>query len=507
MVWLRRLSQTAFFLLFVYILWSTTYPLTGGISPNLIFSLDPLVVFVTALSERAVLSGMGLAAAMLALTFVLGRFFCGWVCPLGFCIDLGARLGASRRRNFTRFIRARRSKYYLLGFLGVLAILGFQWAWFLDPVVIAARFVSLNLIPLTVKASDKFLAFLLKTFGLYGAPLDFYRWLKEGALGVNAHVFTHSIFILVIFAAIVLAAEFHRRFWCRLLCPLGALYALVARFSLLRRVVRGCISCGNCRENCRMTAIADGASYDPAECILCMDCIYDCAAAETRFSFLRPPVEKPEEERGISRREFLSLAGAALPAASLGATPAAEARPLIRPPGALPEDSFLDRCIRCGNCMKVCLTNGLQPVMFESGLRGIWTPRLVPAVGYCEYNCNLCGKVCPVGAIADLPPPKKKKFKMGQAFIDRELCLPWKKEQECLVCEEHCPVPEKAIKLNPVPGKGKLKRPCLDEELCTGCGICENKCPLRPQRAIRVYPPGAELPEQEACLAKSHAAH
>ena len=76
---------------------------------------------------------------------------------------------------------------------------------------------------------------------------------------------------------------------------------------------------------------------------------------------------------------------------------------LIRPPGSLEEKEFLKRCVKCGECMKVCITNGLQPTLLEAGLEGIWSPILIPRIGYCEYRCTLCGQVCPTGAIKRLP--------------------------------------------------------------------------------------------------------
>jgi ferredoxin len=163
---------------------------------------------------------------------------------------------------------------------------------------------------------------------------------------------------------------------------------------------------------------------------------------------------------------------------------------VLRPPGARPEAEFVDRCIRCGNCMKVCLTNGLQPVLFEAGARGMWTPRLVPAIGNCAYNCNQCGLVCPVSAIEPLPLERKQEFRIGEARVNREICLPWAKGRQCLVCEEHCPVPDKAIKRERIPGRRDgLCGPRVEDRLCIGCGLCENKCPLRPRRAIEVRPP------------------
>ncbi len=139
--------------------------------------------------------------------------------------------------------------------------------------------------------------------------------------------------------------------------------------------------------------------------------------------------------------------------------------------------------------MKVCVTNGLQPTLLEAGVQGLWTPQLVPEIGYCEYNCNLCGQACPTQAIAQLPLEKKKIVKLGRAEIDKTKCLAWAKHEECLVCEEHCPIPDKAIKVfeDNVDGAVVLK-PVVDNDLCIGCGICQSTCPARPDRAIVVNP-------------------
>jgi polyferredoxin len=498
LVLLRRASQLLFLAFFVYVLWSTTYPMKGGVDPHVLFKTDPLVMFATAVAERTLISGLEVAALMLVLAFVLGRFFCGWVCPMGTSIDIAGKLVRFLRRPFSQMPRLRKVKFALLAAIFASALFGLQLAWPFDPIVIAGRFVSLNLIPGAVNGAEKAVSWLVRTFGLYGYPLDLYRWLREGPLGVNAYLFRHAVVVLAVFLAVAGLASLHRRFWCRVLCPLGALYGLVARFALLKRTPSGCIRCGNCVPDCRMGAINDDSSYDAGECILCMDCVYTCKAGETRFRFRREPKPAPEppseEGRGLTRREFVALAAgslAAVPAASTAAVAGKPAPGVIRPPGALPGSRFLDQCIRCGNCMKVCVTNGLQPAVLEAGMRGIWTPMLVPDIGYCQYNCNLCGTVCPVEAIRPLPLPEKHAFRLGTAHVDRSICYPWRDHEECLVCEEHCPVPTKAIKRVPVPGKGRrVMGPVVDEKLCIGCGICQNKCPQRPVRAIIVAPKG-----------------
>ena len=115
----------------------------------------------------------------------------------------------------------------------------------------------------------------------------------------------------------------------------------------------------------------------------------------------------------------------------------------------------------------------------------MWTPRVVARHGYCEYNCNLCGQVCPSGAIQPAQlEMKQKELRMGTAYFERNRCIPWYRNEDCLVCEEHCPLPEKAIKFDPrqviLPnGETRMvKFPYVDESLCIGCGICVTKCPV-----------------------------
>ncbi|NIQ96233.1 MAG: 4Fe-4S dicluster domain-containing protein, partial [Desulfuromonadales bacterium] len=156
---------------------------------------------------------------------------------------------------------------------------------------------------------------------------------------------------------------------------------------------------------------------------------------------------------------------------------------LVRPPGAVEEEEFLRRCIRCGECMKVCIGSALHPAFLEAGASGLWTPLLVARLGYCEYNCTLCGQVCPTGALRELKLEEKKKEVIGLAVIDKNRCLPFARGEECLVCEEHCPTGEKAIVFEHrdvlVNGKIRnLKFPKVVKKLCIGCGICETKCPV-----------------------------
>jgi formate hydrogenlyase subunit 6/NADH:ubiquinone oxidoreductase subunit I len=141
--------------------------------------------------------------------------------------------------------------------------------------------------------------------------------------------------------------------------------------------------------------------------------------------------------------------------------------------------------------MKVCPTNGLQPSIFESGINGLWTPRLIPRIGGCEKNCTMCGQVCPTNAIRNLPLEEKTYVKIGTAAIDRSRCIAWEQDKICLICDEACPY-DAIISRNETIQGTMLLRPFIDEHICTGCGLCEERCPIDGASAIQIYSIGEE---------------
>jgi NAD-dependent dihydropyrimidine dehydrogenase PreA subunit len=143
--------------------------------------------------------------------------------------------------------------------------------------------------------------------------------------------------------------------------------------------------------------------------------------------------------------------------------------------------------------MKVCPTGALQVNLVESGIEAAGTPVFVPRLGFCQYSCNACGQICPVGAIPALELKEKQTKIIGKAYIDHDRCIAWADHQTCIVCEEMCPLPNKAISLesgefsSPTGDTMTISLPVVNREVCIGCGICENKCPVAGEAAIRVY--------------------
>ncbi len=183
----------------------------------------------------------------------------------------------------------------------------------------------------------------------------------------------------------------------------------------------------------------------------------------------------------IGRRAFLTTllggAGAWVARASIGTPPS---RP-IRPPGTVDELVLGGLCARCGNCMKACPTQIIQPDLGAGGLAGLLAPALTFDERYCDEWCHACTQVCPTGAIRRLSLDEKRARPLGRAVISRKKCLAWERSEYCMVCQEFCPY--HAIGM--VEHNG-VNCPVVLETSCRGCGACESACPARPCKAIIV---------------------
>ncbi|MBI2434695.1 MAG: 4Fe-4S binding protein [Candidatus Hydrogenedentes bacterium] len=510
---LRRVSQALFLGWFLGLLFAARELNAGDAErfDHFFFQIDPLIQIFTWFSARTLATFSLLAVGTLLVTVLLGRVFCGWMCPLGTLHHFFGWLGTRFRRPKDRlraaaWTRAQNFKYFLLAALLVMALFGAHWIGIFDPISLLQRTFGTAVLPALQYALEDSSTAVYQADPQVG-PLHATLLTEPAYQFTRDHVFTKArkaflggVTIFAVFLGILGLNFFRNRFWCRYICPTGALLGLFSRRPALRlkNDASACKQCDGCLLVCPAGAEPHHpGKYLPTECYACWNCVAACKFETIKFKFARPLRRTTEAKLDAKRRSVVTAAAAGVVGfLLLRVSPQAQGKTynpvLIRPPGALPEREFLQRCLQCGLCMDVCPTNALHPAWTQAGLEGLWTPVLVPQHGFCEYACNLCGKVCPTQAIQALPMPEKKKVKIGMATFDTTRCLPYAYGRSCIVCEEHCPIPTKAIYFVETEvtlrdgAKPVLKQPRVDAELCIGCGICENKCVFEDRAAVRI---------------------
>jgi ferredoxin len=444
--------------------------------------IDPLVALSTAIASRTWVWSLTFAAGILLAAVFIPRGFCGWICPLGTVIDLfdwaiGNRVTRLRAPDDGWWVHI---KYYLLAGVMLCSVCGVLVSGYVAAIPVVTRGFLFLFDPLQVAYAR----------GWHNVP------------PLNAGHFVS----LVLFAAVLGLGFFKPRFWCKYVCPSGAVFSIGNLFRVSERKVEDtCINCNKCVEICPFDAIKPDFTTRTTDCTLCQTCGGVCPTHAIKFVerwntvALKIENDPPTNETPLGRRGFLSLAaGSAAAVVGAGALTAAtklwgadltgETTPLpVRPPGSLPEQQFLQACIRCGECFKACPNNVLQPLGFQQGLEGLWTPAVHADSAGCESSCNACGQVCPTGAIRALPLAEKKVARMGLAIVNTKTCLPFALTEACDECVKECDrAGYHAIEYTrvgtqtdetglPVEGSGFLA-PVVLAERCVGCGLCQMSC-------------------------------
>lgn len=444
--------------------------------------IDPLVSLSTAIASRSWVWSLTSAAVILLICVLVPRGFCGYLCPLGTTIDLfdwavGRRIQRFRVAGDGWWVHI---KYYLLAGTLLCAVFGVLVSGFVAAIPVITRGMLFVFDPLQTGIAR----------GWHQVPpVNLGQWISIG-----------------LFLAVLSLGLLRPRFWCKYVCPSGAVFSLGNLFRVSeRKVESSCIHCNKCVEICPFDAIKPDFTTRTNDCTLCQSCAGVCPTHAIKFVDrwnvveLKAPNQPPTGETALGRRGFLSLAAgtaAAVGGASVavGATKAWGAnlddpdafRP-VRPPGSVPEKEFLEMCIRCGECFKACPNHVLQPEGFQQGLEGLWTPLVNADWAGCESSCNACGQVCPTGAIRQLPLEEKKAARMGLAIVNESTCLPFAGRGECDLCVQECNAAGyRAIEFKqvgteigadgqPIAGTG-MAAPVVLADKCVGCGLCQTRC-------------------------------
>jgi len=482
---LRILSQVLFFGLFLFIFIRSLNPFWPGENPFL--KTDPLILLTHLQFEWEYLVG---TVGILALTVVFGRFFCGWICPLGTLIEILDFCIKPLRKSIQKRLFHDKSIHDGSFHDGSFVKITHRFAhyppsWFILSALLVAVF--------------------------YAPPvLQFFHpnvWIIR--------IFSLSLLGIMFLGLLVVASLFSRRFWCSYVCPLGALYGLLAKVSVFKLLIKKCSACSLC-DTCPMKA----AEYSSKtvinhQCILCFEYESRCPASGFQFAATRHDgIYYTDETRRALLVQGALFAGGLLTGTLLilsgrgkKGTPQPDATPiatgsqpdisglsdrmrLFRPPGVTDDNLFVQRCLRCFQCVQSCPNKIIKISGLEGGFNGVFTPHLVFEEFGCDYNCQVCQLVCPNFAIPKQTLAEKQHAVIGIAAINEKRCVVFAEDTNCLVCEEFCPIPDKAIKVSEktklINGvETVLRYPIVQNNICIGCGICETNCPTAP-RSITV---------------------
>jgi polyferredoxin len=427
---------------------------------------------------------------VLVLTFLTGRTYCSFLCPLGIGQDLFSRIGGRFKRKFRRYGFKKPFtilRYSLLAFtLIVTLIWGIYLITMLDPFSIFGRFMTYFAKPAVIVINN-FLAGILGKFDIYtlsnvpvkGFPLIVYSIPAAFFILVGVLSFTKG------------------RLYCNMICPVGTLFGLLSKVSLLRIKFdeTACNRCGRCSLGCKSSCI-DFLRHDidVTRCVDCFNCINTCQDKAISYGIvkLKRKVHKTDEnKRKVIAGSILLLFGLSrvsngqektAPIPKKDSTVKENKTYPVCPPGGVGIEDFNKECTACSMCISACPNGVLQPALTQYGITGIMQPVMDYHKSFCTYNCIICTEICPTNALHPLVLEAKKLTQIGKSIFIKDNCIVKTEKTACGACSESCPT--KAVHM--IPYEGNLVIPEVTTDICIGCGHCEYACPTTPYKAIFV---------------------
>ncbi len=416
------------------------------------------------------------------LTLLFGRVYCSALCPLGALQDIMIWLRNKFDRNKFKYKKPHTIlRYSILAitatafFSGSLLLLNL-----LDPFSGFGRIASDLARPVYIMFNN----LLAGVFESSGSEYFYYVDIIPAALEIL--VFPVALLLLTGWLSVR-----YGRLYCNTVCPVGAILGLLSKVSLFRIAFdkSACTSCGACERKCKAQCIdSENRELDFSRCVGCFNCFRACPSNGFRYEAVFHDRKTPATvitTDTYRRRLITGTAGLFLASAGLRAEGRARAcnvrRYPVSPPGSESIEHFTANCLACHLCVSACPTFVLQPSFLSYGISGIMQPVMDFSAGFCNYECNVCGTICPSGAIFPLTVKEKIVVQTGRAKFVKSNCVVVTDGTDCGACSEHCPT--KAVRMEPY---GNLVIPVVNEKQCVGCGACEHICPTTPNKAIYV---------------------
>ena len=249
---LRRIYQVFFLALFVFLVGVTDFKNLKGFPVKFFHDIDPLISITTFFSSGVIYKTLILSLIIIFITIMFGRVFCSWICPMGILHHIVSAFPKGKKKTEMMESNKYRSlyefKYFVLIAFIFLSLFTSMQIGLLDPIAFTSRAFAVYVWPM---------------FSAMGAPLYLKSPVFEGAALIGA------LFVLALALNLWIT-----RFWCRVLCPLGALLGLISVYSLFR-IKRDTQSCNDC-ELCLLHCQGGCDPHDKHrahECHACMNCI------------------------------------------------------------------------------------------------------------------------------------------------------------------------------------------------------------------------------------------
>ena len=484
---IRRIYQTLFFILSIYVFY-------GGYSliewPVRLYHSLHIFPALSLLLTHSFNRYMALCLILVVSAAFAGRFYCSFLCPMGFLQDLFDKAGKKLKISSNKTVNYPIIRYFILFFTLFLTLSGSSaWGW-IDHFSNFGRMIVSCVWPAVNILLSPFAGYLNRTS-------DFQI---EGLLVTVGFDFYYSLLFMIFLIAVSL---FRPRWFCNTLCPSGTIFSLVSSAGFLKiKLDDSCTKCEKCEKICPSGSITVG-NVDYSTCIGCFECVGACTFHSLKLSFEKPfgakgaALKMPVSEfsdGGESRRTFIKRSAGVIAgifaAGYSSRLIAAGINPKkinsVIPPGASNAQNFFSKCSACHMCISNCPTKVIVAAGFENGFAGLSKPKLDFSRSHCAYECNICTGVCPSGALKYLPLPLKQVTAIGLVTLDssdKTECIPYKQKTDCGACAEHCPTGAVYMQKH-----GDVFVPRIRKRYCIGCGICENVCPVSSNKPIVVSP-------------------